>query len=118
MQALMLQFDNGEDLDVRSFRIREAVSRPFKIELVARSTNHDLNFETMVGQPAVFRLTNGAAYVDALWWGAASDGQPVPTGTFDVAAVPQVEEYNGRRSVRLRFLAWRPTAAGDGSTPG
>lgn len=65
-----------------------------------------------------FRLTNGAAYVDALWWGAASDGQPVPTGTFDVAAVPQVEEYNGRRSVRLRFLAWRPTTTGDGSTPG
>jgi hypothetical protein len=29
---------------------------------------------------------------------------------FDVAAVPQVEEYNGRRSVRLKFLDWRPVS--------
>jgi single-stranded-DNA-specific exonuclease len=58
-----------------------------------------------------FRITDGVAQVDALWWGAVTEGLPVPTGTFDVAAVPQVEDFNGRRTVRLRFLAWRPAAA-------
>jgi single-stranded-DNA-specific exonuclease len=53
------------------------------------------------------RLTDGNSAVDALWWGAATDGAELPCGCFDVAAVPQVETFNGRRSVRLRFIAWR-----------
>ncbi len=60
-----------------------------------------------------FRITDGVAQMDALWWGAVTEGLPVPTGTFDVAAVPQVEEFNGRKMVRLRFLAWRPATGAD-----
>lgn len=56
------------------------------------------------------RLTDGTSAVDALWWGAATEGAELPSGCFDVAAVPQVESFNGRRSVRLRFIAWRSTA--------
>jgi single-stranded-DNA-specific exonuclease len=63
-----------------------------------------------------FRLTDGATFVDALWWGAAAEGDEAPKGTFDVAAVPQVEEFNGRRLVRLRFLDWRPAQPADGAT--
>ena len=55
-----------------------------------------------------FRLTDGVATADALWWGAVNETPP--SGTFDVAAVPQVDEFNGRRSVRLKFLDWRPAA--------
>ncbi len=55
-----------------------------------------------------FRLTDGQAYVDALWWGAAEAAERPPSGTFDVAAVPQLEEFNGRTLVRLKFLDWRP----------
>lgn len=55
-----------------------------------------------------FRLTDGVAQADALWWGAVKETPP--RGTFDVAAVPQVDEFNGRRSVRLKFLDWRPSA--------
>ena len=54
------------------------------------------------------RLTDGQAHADALWWGAAQETPP--SGVFDVAAVPQVEEYNGRRSIRLKFLDWRPVS--------
>ena len=54
------------------------------------------------------RLTDGQAVAEALWWGAAEETPP--SGTFDVAAVPQVSEFNGRRSVRLKFLDWRPAA--------
>ena len=55
-----------------------------------------------------FRLTDGVAQADALWWGAVKEAPP--KGTFDIAAVPQVDEFNGRRNVRLKFLDWRPSA--------
>jgi len=54
-----------------------------------------------------FRLTDGHTYLDALWWGAAEASEAIPHGTFDVAAVPQVEIYNGRTFIRLKFLDWR-----------
>lgn len=57
-----------------------------------------------------FRLTDGQSYVDALWWGAVESKETIPHGTFDVAAVPQVEVYNNRTLVRLKFLDWRPCA--------
>ncbi len=109
MQALMLQFDNGEDLDVRSFRIREAVSRPFKIELVARSTNHDLNFETMVGQPAVFRLTNGASFASLgvrTWTGLCTKCEQTRVelaglSTYEITIEPQLWLLSQRRNHRI-----------------
>ncbi len=61
--SLQLQLENGESLDVRSFKVTEAISRPFRVDLVAVSMNHDLDFEGAIGRPAVFRLTNAAAYV-------------------------------------------------------
>lgn len=56
-----------------------------------------------------FRLTDGVASLDTLWWGGAEGGATPPSGTFDVAAVPQLETYQGRTSVRLKLLDWRPT---------
>ncbi len=57
-----------------------------------------------------FRLTDGQFYLDALWWGAAEAGDAPPTGTFDVAATPQLEVFHGRPLIRLKFLDWRPAA--------
>ncbi|HRI15598.1 MAG TPA: DHHA1 domain-containing protein, partial [Verrucomicrobiota bacterium] len=54
-----------------------------------------------------FRLTDGQAYLDALWWGAVEAKETVPSGTFDVAVIPQLETFNGRTLVRLKFLDWR-----------
>ena len=56
------------------------------------------------------RVTDGVGFLDALWWGGAESGAPPPSGTFDIAVVPQIETYNGRVSVRLKFLDWRPSA--------
>lgn len=56
-----------------------------------------------------FRITDGVAFLEVLWWGGAEGGVAPPSGTFDVAVVPQLETYNGRTSVRLKFLDWRPT---------
>ena len=32
----------------------------------------------------------------------------VPTGDFELAGVPELNEYGGRRSVRIKVLDWRP----------
>lgn len=50
-------------------------------------------------------LTDGIARVDAVWWNAG-DAVP-PVGEFDVAGVPQINDYAGRRTVQLRWLAHR-----------
>jgi single-stranded-DNA-specific exonuclease len=52
-----------------------------------------------------FHLTDGGKTVECVWWSAGD--RAVPVGDFEVVAVPEVNEYGGRRSVRLRFLDWR-----------
>ena len=54
------------------------------------------------------RVTDGSATADVLWWGGVESGQPLPSGTFDVAVVPQLDTYQNRPRVRLRLLDWRP----------
>jgi single-stranded-DNA-specific exonuclease len=43
--------------------------------------------------------------LEAVWWGAGAESLPV--GRFDLAFAPQVNEYNGRRTVQLKVLDWR-----------
>ena len=54
-------------------------------------------------------VTDGGRAVETVWWGAGS--RPLPEGSFDLAAVPEIGEYGGRRFVQLRLVDWRPTGA-------
>jgi single-stranded-DNA-specific exonuclease len=51
-------------------------------------------------------ITDGHATHEAVWWGAGKEAS-LPVGRFDVAFVPQVDEFNGRRAVQLKILDWR-----------
>jgi len=51
-------------------------------------------------------LTDGSVTHEAVWWGAGKE-TALPVGRFDVAFVPQINEYNGRRTVQLKVLDWR-----------
>jgi single-stranded-DNA-specific exonuclease len=59
-------------------------------------------------QHAKFWVTDGEATVEVVWWSGGS--KPWPTGVFDLAGIPQVNECDGRRIVQLRLLDWRPAA--------
>ncbi len=48
---------------------------------------------------------DGAQTLEAVMWNVA-EGQE-PEGRFDLAVAPQINEYNGRRSVQLKVLDWR-----------
>lgn len=50
-------------------------------------------------------LTDGTMTHEAVWWGAGNGALPV--GKFDVAFVPEINEYNGQRTVQLKVLDWR-----------
>jgi single-stranded-DNA-specific exonuclease len=57
-------------------------------------------------QHVKLRLTDGHSALEAVWWNAGQS--PMPEGRFDLAFTPAINEYQGRRSVQLRLLDWRP----------
>ncbi len=54
------------------------------------------------------------AACETLWWGGAH--QPWPPARFDLAFAPQLHRFNGRQTVQLKLLDWRPVP-GDAGTP-
>ena len=57
-------------------------------------------------QHVKWRLTDGQAALEAVWWNGGE--ATAPAGRFDLAFTPTVNEYQGRGSVQLRVLDWRP----------
>jgi single-stranded-DNA-specific exonuclease len=51
-------------------------------------------------------VTDGTATHEAVWWNAGNGSLPV--GKFDLAFAPGVNEFNGRITVQLKVLDWRP----------
>lgn len=52
-------------------------------------------------------VTDGAACCDAIWWnGAQCDA---PSTKFDLVCIPELNDFNGIPTVRLRWIDWRPT---------
>jgi len=52
-------------------------------------------------------VSDGTATHEGVWWGAGNESLPV--GRFDLAFMPQVNVYNGQRTVQLKVLDWRTT---------
>ena len=50
-------------------------------------------------------VTDGVTTTEAVWWNGGDKSLPV--GKFDLAFMPQVNEFNGRRAVQLKVLDWR-----------
>ncbi len=58
-------------------------------------------------QHVKFRVAAGKLVLDAVWWNCRN--APLPGERFDLAFTPTVNEFNGRRTVQLRVLDWRPS---------
>lgn len=50
-------------------------------------------------------VTDGGVTHEAVWWNAGNGSLPV--GNFDLAFQPQVNEFNGSRTVQLKVLDWQ-----------
>lgn len=56
-------------------------------------------------QHVKLRVTDGVKMAEAVWWNCGK--AELPQGPFELAFTPQINEYNGRRSVQLKVLDWR-----------
>ena len=52
-------------------------------------------------------VTDGLTTREAVWWNGGEKSLPV--GKFDLAFAPQINQYNGNRTVQLKVLDWRPS---------
>jgi single-stranded-DNA-specific exonuclease len=57
-------------------------------------------------QHAKLWVTDGTTTHETVWWNVKEAA--LPAGKFDLAFAPQENEFNGRRSVQLKMLDWRP----------
>ena len=78
------------------------------VQFCARSVTHQRPLQRMGADKQHVKLwvTDGAVTHEAVWWNGGDKSLPV--GKFDLAFAPQINEFNGRRTVQLKVLDWRP----------
>ncbi|MEO5804340.1 MAG: single-stranded-DNA-specific exonuclease RecJ, partial [Verrucomicrobiota bacterium] len=57
-------------------------------------------------QHAKFWVGRGGKMVEAVWWNCGD--AVLPKISFDLAFTPQINDFNGKSSVQLKILDWRP----------
>ncbi len=80
------------------------------VQLCARGVTHSRPLKRMGADKQHVKLwvTDGGGVThECVWWGAGKESLPV--GKFDLAFAPQVNEFNGRTTVQLKVLDWRPS---------
>ena len=76
---------------------------------VARNVAHQRPLQRLGAdrQHVKMWITDGTITHQAVWWRAGDES--LPLGDFDLAFTPEINDYNGRRSIQLKVLDWRPT---------
>ena len=77
-------------------------------QFFARNLTHARPLQRMGKEKQHVKLwvTNGRATHEAVWWNGGKESLPV--GKFDLAFAPLINEFDGRRTVQLKVLDWRP----------
>jgi len=78
------------------------------VQFCARGVSHQRPLQRIGSERQHVKMwvTDGAVTLEAVWWNGGDASLPV--GKFDLAFVPQVNEYKGRQAVQLKVLDWRP----------
>ncbi len=110
MAILELSFSSGEGtLSVRRFSVQESLSGMFTVSIEARSPNEDIDLETIVGKPALFRVVTGVAWAHLdtrLWTGVVSEMEltrvePSGLSTYELKIVPHLWLLTQRTNYRM-----------------
>jgi len=80
------------------------------VQFYARDLSHQRPLQRMGNEKQHVKMwvSNSRASHEAVWWNAGKGSLPV--GKFDLAFAPQVNDYNGKQTVQLKVLDWRPAA--------
>jgi len=78
------------------------------LQFCSRNLSHHRPLQRIGAEKQHVKLwvTDGRVAHECVWWNAGDHSLPV--GRFDLAFVPQVNDFNGRRTVQLKVLDWRP----------
>ncbi len=77
------------------------------VQFCARNLTHQRPLQRIGADKKHVKMwvTDGAGTHEAVWWGAGNGSLPV--GKFDLAFAPQINQFNGKRTVQLKVLDWR-----------
>lgn len=110
MAILELSFSSGEGtLSVRRFSVTESLSGMFTVSIEARSPNEDIDLESIVGKPALFRIVSGLAWAHTdsrVWTGVVSEMEltrvePSGLSTYELKIVPRMWLMTQRTNYRM-----------------
>lgn len=110
MAIVELSLASGEStLSVRTFSVNESLSGLFNIALEARSPNDDIDLESIVGKPALFRIVSGVAWAHLdtrVWTGIVNEMEltrvePSGLSTYEIRIVPHMWLLTQRQNYRL-----------------
>ena len=78
------------------------------VQFYARNLSHAKPLQKMGAQKQHVKLwvSDGNVTHEAVWWNGGDKSLPV--GKFDLAFAPGINEFNGKRTVQLKVLDWRP----------
>lgn len=77
------------------------------VQFCARKLSHQRPLQRIGAgkQHVKMWVTDGGGAHEAVWWGAGTGSLPV--GKFDLAFTPEINQFNGKRTVQLKVLDWR-----------
>jgi single-stranded-DNA-specific exonuclease len=77
------------------------------VQFCARNLSHQRPLQRIGAgkQHVKMWVTDGLATHEAVWWNGGEASLPV--GKFDLAFAPQINHFNGNRTVQLKVLDWR-----------
>jgi single-stranded-DNA-specific exonuclease len=78
------------------------------VQFCARNLSHQRPLQRIGAEKRHVKMwvTDGMATHEAVWWNGGEASLPV--GRFDLAFAPQLNEFNGNRTVQLKVLDWQP----------
>jgi len=78
-------------------------------QFCARSLSHQRPLQRIGAEKRHVKMwvTDGMTTHEAVWWNGGEESLPV--GKFDLAFAPQINQFNGNRTVQLKVLDWRQT---------
>lgn len=104
MNQARVNIATGDDLDVRSFSVRQAMSRLFRVELSVVSNNLDIDFAGVIGMEASFSL--GTMWSSRSWSGVCVEIDQVRVdrnelATYTLAIAPRAHLLTQRKNYRI-----------------
>jgi single-stranded-DNA-specific exonuclease len=99
-----LNFDSLAELD----RLKPTGQGNPAVQFCARNLSHQRPLQRIGAEKRHVKMwvTDGMTTHEAVWWNSGE--RSLPVGKFDLAFAPQINQFNGNRTVQLKVLDWRP----------